>query len=358
MKDSFVYNGYPAHVIFGYDTSRQLAEEAEALGIQRALILTTAGHKDRAEDIAAHLGKRNAGIYAGAVMHTPVDVTEKAMEIFKSLGADGTVAIGGGSTIGLGKAIALRTDCPQIVVPTTYAGSEMTPYLGQTEDGIKETLTSHKVLPETVIYDISLTHTLPPRLSATSGINAIAHAVESLYAKNTNPIICMMAVEGIRSLRQALPIVMDDPDNQDGRSGALYGAWLCSTVQGLVGMALHHKLCHAIGGTFGLSHSDTHTNVLPHVVAYNYSETTTAMEQLAQALDVIDPITGLFELNQELGIQMSLRELGMPESGIETIVQLVMDTPYWNPRPMNRNEIRKLLKRVWAGLPPMANVDF
>ena len=198
------------------------------------------------------------------------------------------MAIGGGSTTGLGKAIALRTDLPQIVLPTSYAGSEMTPVVGQTSGGIKTTQSSPKILPEIVIYDVDLTMTMPPKLSATSGINAIAHAVEALYARDRNPVISLMAQEGIRTLAQALPKICAQPDDRAARTDALYGAWLSGICLGAVGMALHHKLCHTLGGSFNLPHAETHTVILPHALAYNAPAAPDAMARIATALGVRD----------------------------------------------------------------------
>ena len=200
-------------------------------------------------------------------MHTPTDVTERGLARARELDADCLVALGGGSTTGLGKAIALRTDLPQVAVPTTYAGSEATPILGETVGGRKTTLRSPKVLPEVIVYDVDLTLTLPASLSATSGINAIAHAVEALYAKEANPVVSMLATAGIAALARALPRIAADLRDLDARSDALYGAWACGTCLGSVGMALHHKLCHVLGGTFDLPHAETHAVVLPHAVA-------------------------------------------------------------------------------------------
>jgi alcohol dehydrogenase class IV len=301
------------------------------------------------------LGERAAGIFAGAVMHTPVEVSERATAIARESGADCTVALGGGSTIGLGKAIALRTDLPQICIPTTYAGSEMTPIIGQTEGGLKTTQRTDKVLPETVIYDVDLTLTLPPALSATSGINAIAHAVEALYAQDRNPVISLMAEEGVRALALALPVITRNPTDKDARADALYGAWLCGTCLGAVGMALHHKLCHVLGGTFNLPHAETHTIVLPHALAYNAAAAPEAVAALARALGGSDPATRLFELAGQLRAPRALREIGMPQDGIERASDLALKNPYWNPRPLEREGIRTLIARAWAGEPPQSN---
>jgi alcohol dehydrogenase class IV len=207
--------------------------------------------------VAALLGDLAVGIHAGAVMHTPIGATEEAVQVARELAADAVVAIGGGSTTGLGKAVALRTDLPQIVLPTTYAGSEMTPILGETKHGAKTTLRTLKVLPEVVIYDVDLTMRLPPAIAATSGMNAMTHAVEALYAKDRNPMISLMAEEGLAALAHALPRITGDPQNRAARSDALYGALLCGTCLGSVCMALHHKLCHVLGGAFNLPHAET-----------------------------------------------------------------------------------------------------
>lgn len=357
MTNRFEYNGLPAHVVFGYDTLDCVPAEVEKLGIRQALVLTTPEFEDKGNQIADRLGSLSAGVYAGARMHTPVDVTENAMAFFQAQKADGTVAIGGGSTIGLGKAIALRTDCPQLVIPTTYAGSEMSPYLGQTENGVKTTISSRKVLPETVIYDVGLTHTLPTHFTAASGINAIAHSAEALYAKNTNPVVNLMAAEGISALHKALPKVVANSADREGRFDALYGAWLCSVVQGQVSMALHHKICHCLGGSFDLPHADIHANVLPHAIAYNSRDAGAAVEIIAASIRSNDAAQGLFDFNREIGVYTSLKELGMPEDGIEVIIDQIMSTPYWNPRPMNRGAVTKLLQRVWAGDPPQYDPD-
>lgn len=351
----FVYTSLPARVIFGSGTLAGLGKEIGRLGCSRALILSTPQQQAKAKALAEQIGALAAGIYANATMHTPVDVTAQALAVAKDLNADVTVALGGGSTIGLGKAIALRTDLPQIVVPTTYAGSEATPILGETKDGLKTTQRSMKVLPELILYDVDLTLTLPVRLSVTSGMNAIAHAVEALYAQDANPITSLMAQEAIRALAQALPVIVKEPRNSEARSDALYGAWLCGICLGTVGMALHHKLCHTLGGTFDLPHAETHAVVLPHAAAYNASAAPSAMKSLARALDVDDPVRGLYDLERALGAPTSLKELGMPQDGLDKAADLALANPYWNPRPLERSAIRALLDDAWVGRPPSSS---
>jgi maleylacetate reductase len=351
MQD-FVYQSAPMRVVFGTGTQRQLPDELSRLGITRALVLATPRQKELIANIREMIGERFAGVFTGAVMHTPVEVTERAMETVREVRADCIVAIGGGSTTGLGKAIALRTDLPQIVLPTSYAGSEMTPVVGQTSGGIKTTQSSPKILPEIVIYDVDLTMTMPAGLSATSGINAIAHAVEALYARDRNPVISLMAQESIRMLAYALPRICARLDDRTARTDALYGAWLSGICLGAVGMALHHKLCHTLGGSFNLPHAETHTVILPHALAYNAPAAPEAMTCIAAALGAPDAALGLHDLARKLAAPASLREIGMPESGIDQAADLAVKNPYWNPRTIERDAIRELIARAWRGDAP------
>ena len=250
--EPFVYNAAPGRVVFGHGTIGQTGAEMDRLGLKRALVLTTPQQDADGQRLFESLGVRASGHYRNATMHTPVHVTEQALQLARNLNIDCTIALGGGSTTGLGKAIAYRTDLPQIVIPTTYAGSEMTDILGETKQGLKTTVRDPKILPEVVIYDVDLTLGLPVSLSATSGMNAIAHAVEAVYAKDKNPVITLMSVEGIRALAKALPIIVKSPHDKVARSDALYGAWLCGVALGAISMSLHHKLCHVFGGSFDL----------------------------------------------------------------------------------------------------------
>lgn len=246
--NAFEYNGNPARVVFGTGTIQKLPQELVKLGASRPLLLSTPYQVAQAEDVSTILQGKIAGVFSEARIHTPIDVTQRACDLATSAEADAVVSIGGGSTIGLGKAISIRTGLPHIAIPTTYAGSEVTPILGETADGRKETRSDPKILPTVVVYDVDLTLTLPVGLTASSGVNAIAHAVEALYAQNGNPIISILAVEGVKALANALPELINDPASKSARSAALYGAWLCGTCLGNVGMSLHHKLCHTLGG--------------------------------------------------------------------------------------------------------------
>lgn len=253
--DPFEYNASPARVIFGSGTLQRLPDEIKRQNLSKPLLLSTPQQTKQLAMLEQLLAGKVTSIskYTNATMHTPTHITDEALAYAKSVSADCVVSIGGGSTIGLGKAISIRTGLPHICIPTTYAGSEMTPILGETQDGKKTTRSDEKIRPGTVIYDVDLTMTLPVGMSATSGVNAIAHAVEALYAKNRNPIMTLFATEGIRNLAESLPELVENPQSVSARQRALYGAWLCATCLGNVGMALHHKLCHTLGGSFNLS---------------------------------------------------------------------------------------------------------
>jgi maleylacetate reductase len=349
----FTYQALPMRVVFGAGSLAKLPEEVAALGLTRVLVLCSPEQEITGKQVADALGDRAAGVLPEARMHVPVEVARRARQLAGELGADGCVAVGGGSAVGLGKAIALEHGLPVIAVPTTYAGSEMTPVWGLTENGAKRTGRDIRVLPRSVVYDPELTLTLPAQLSATSGMNAIAHAVEGLYAPDATPIVSLMAEEGTRALASALPAVVADGADLDARGEAQYGAWLCGAVLAATTMSLHHKLCHTLGGTLDLPHAQTHTVVLPHALAYNQPAAPDALAALARALGgVDDPARALWELAGRLGAPRSLAELGMQESDIGRIADLAVANPYANPRPVTRDGVESLLRAAWAGEPP------
>lgn len=351
-KDTFAYCSQQYRVVFGVGTSARLGEETERLGIKRALVLTTPEQHDLGHRLGAGLGDKLAGLFAGARMHTPVEITNEALGIVESRDIDGLIAIGGGSTVGLGKALSLRTGLPHLAMPTTYAGSEMTPILGETANGIKTTRHSQDLVPDTVIYDVDLTVSLPPKVSAASGLNAIAHAVEALYAPDANPLTSLMAEEGIAALARALPLIMAAPDGVVARRDALYGAWLCGACLGAVGMSLHHKLCHVLGGMFNLPHAETHAIVLPHAAAYNAAAAPEAMARVARALHATNASQGLFDLARKLSLPHALADIGMPQDGIARAAEMAVRNPYANPRPVNRIPIEDLIAAAWRGDAP------
>ncbi|MFS8980635.1 maleylacetate reductase [Cupriavidus necator] len=350
----FIYEAHAARVVFGAGTSGQVAEEIERLGARRALVLCTPNQVADAQRISDLLGSLSAGIFAGAVMHVPVESAREAVARARTAGADCVVAIGGGSTTGLGKAIALETGMPILAIPTSYAGSEMTPIYGLTEAGLKKTGRDLRVLPRAVIYDPALTVGLPAGLTVTSGLNAIAHAAEGLYARDANPVMSLMAEEGIRALASGIPAVFREPADLDARAQCLYGAWLCGTVLGSVGMALHHKLCHTLGGSFNLPHAETHTIVLPHAIAYNAAAAPEAMARIQRATGTtgVSAPAALFDLAARHGAPVALRDIGMREQDLDRAADIALANPYWNPQPIEREAIRALLQAAYDGVRP------
>jgi len=345
----FTYASLPTRVVFGKGSLASLEEEITLLGASRALVLCTPNQRADADAVTRRLGSRCAGVYDRAVMHVPIETARDARAEAMRLGADCAVAIGGGSTIGLGKAIALEHDLPILAIPTTYAGSEMTPIYGITEAGVKKTGRDARVLPRTVIYDPDLTMGLPLDMSVTSGMNAIAHACEGLYAPDANPVMSLLAVEGIVALARHLPRLLENASDEDARSACLYGAWLCGTVLGHLSMSLHHKLCHTLGGTFNLPHAETHTVMLPHVLAYNRDAAPEAMRRIAGALGSDDAAHGMQALSRSLRAPQALRDLRMPVEGIERVIELTLTHRYANPRDLEAGALRRLLEDAWEG---------
>ena len=352
---AFTYQCAPARVVFGRGSLNRLEEELLALNVQRALVLCTPEQRETAESVAARLGARAAGVFDRAAMHVPIETAREAVSHARSVGADGMVAVGGGSTIGLGKAIALEHALPIVAIPTTYAGSEMTSIYGITEGGIKKTGRDPRVLPRTVLYDPDLIRTLPFKVCVTSGFNAMAHAAEALYAHDGNPVVSLMAEEGLRAMAAALRGLQEEPQSDAAREQGLYGAWLCGTVLGAASMGLHHKLCHTLGGSYNLPHAETHTVMLPHTLAYNALCAPAAMSRAARALGTVESRVpqALHDLMRATGAPLALQELGMPAESLDRVADLAVQNPYPNPRPLDRAALRAMLQRAYDGEPPL-----
>lgn len=348
----FVFPGLATRVVFGHGTLAQVPDEVARLGHSRALVLATEQQAEQARALADRLGDRAAGVFAGAVMHTPVEVTERALAAFRAAGADCVVALGGGSTTGLGKAIALRTGADQVVVPTTYAGSEMTDILGETAAGEKVTRRDPAIRPEVVVYDVDLTLTLPVGLTVTSALNAIAHAMEGFYAPDRHPVTEALSRDAMGAFARAMPVLVRDPGDRGARADALFAAWGCSLTLGHVTMALHHKLAHVLGGSFGLPHAETHAVLLPHTTAFNEDAVGGLLAPIAAAFGHARAGAGLWHFAQGLGAPMRLADLGLVEADLDRAAEIAVKNPYANPRPVEREGIRKLLQNAFDGRCP------
>jgi maleylacetate reductase len=354
---AFTHTSLPARVVFGRGTLPRVVDEVERLGLSRVLVLCTPGQTEQGEQVAALLAGLSVGVYAEAVMHVPTDVAAAAVEHARATGADGCLAVGGGSSVGLGKAIALETGLPLLAAPTTYAGSEMTPVWGLTGAAGKRTGRDLRVLPVSVVYDVDLTMGLPVEISVTSAVNALAHAVEATYAPDGSPLIDVMAREAATTLYAGAKRIATDPHDTGARTQLLYGAWLAGCCLGATTMSLHHKLCHIIGGSFDLSHAWTHTVILPYVMAFNLRRGTRSHALMAEALADDQPGTALWETLTRLGWMRSLADLGMPGEGVDHVVDQATASPYANPYDVTADDVRDLVGAAWRGEAPAANAD-
>ncbi|HUQ48882.1 MAG TPA: maleylacetate reductase [Gemmatimonadaceae bacterium] len=345
----FVSDSGASRVVFGSGTFAQLADEAERLDITRAMLVSTPGRAGLARSAEEILRDRVAARFDGAVIHVPSHVAGAARNIALAVNADCLIALGGGSAIGVAKAVALATGIPIIAVPTTYSGSEMTPIWGRTSDGLKQTGRDAKVQPRVVIYDPELTLGLPATVSAASGMNAIAHCIEALYAVDATAASTEAAIRGIELLSKSLPQIVADPGTLTAREAALEGAWLAGFALGCVQMALHHKLCHALGGALDLPHAETHAVLLPYTASFNRQAAAHAMHLAGAALEAADAPTALLGLETRIGTPLSLEKIGMKESEIDRVAGLAVEHEYPNPRPVTKSEIHELLGAAFRG---------
>ncbi len=339
-----------ARVIFGWGAVRELGRLVKDIGAARPAVICTPDRAVDAERVMAQLTEAPL-LLAEAVMHSPVAVSEMAAGKATRHGVDLLISIGGGSSIGLGKALTKRLGLPHITLPTTYAGSEVTPILGQTNGGEKLTERDDRLRPSVIIYDPDLGLSLPARLAAASGMNALAHAVEALTTSRDENIQ-WAARRSITAFADALPKIVSDPADPAPRANALYAAWLAGYCLAEAPMALHHKLCHALGGAYDMPHAETHAALLPHSFAYNAPACPDAVRDLTEIF-AGDPVNALFSLVKDLGLSMRLSELGLPQDGIDRVARLACANPYANPRAFDVPAIAGLLRRGWGGERPL-----
>jgi maleylacetate reductase len=347
----FIHEFLPGRVMFGEGSLDRLPGEVERLGRSRVMLIVS--------DAEAHLGDRAATALAEKValrwsrirQHVPVELAAEAIEAAGAARVDLLVSIGGGSTTGLAKAVALTTRLPIVAVPTTYAGSEMTPIWGRTEDGVKTTGRDPVVLPTAVVYDPALTVSLPSAITGASGMNALAHCVEATYARNASPVTTSLAVESVRTLASALPDAVRRPDDLTARSDALYGAFLAGTVLATAGISIHHHVCHVLGGMFDLPHAELHTVVLPQAVAAVATADPGSVRHLASVLGPDVP-GALYDLAKDLALPTSLAEIGMSADRIEEAVPRVVAATAGDPTPLSQDSARRLLQDAVSGVRP------
>jgi maleylacetate reductase len=348
---SFAYDALPGRIVFGVGAVERLGEELDRLGARR--VLAVAG-KRAIDGLVQRLGDRWAGSVTDVQQHVPVTAAGRAVATARELQADCLVAMGGGSATGLAKAVALEHQAPIVAVPTTYAGSEVTPIYGLTGPEGKRTGRDLRVLPRTVVYDPALTTGLPPEVTGPSGMNALAHCVEALYAPGANPVTSLLAEEGARVLARGLPGAVADPDDLAARSDALLGAWLAGAAMAAAGVGLHHQLCHLLGGAYRLPHAELHAAVLPHAVRFVAPAARPQLARLAGALGVDDVAGGLWDLGRRLGTPASLAELGLAEAELDRAAAQAVARVVQTPRRAGVSELRTVLEAAWQGRRPSA----
>ncbi|MCI2420619.1 maleylacetate reductase and hydroxyquinol 1,2-dioxygenase domain-containing protein [Saccharopolyspora sp. K220] len=354
MSLEFEHRTLGQRVLFGTGRAAQhVAAEVRRLGATSIMLVAAPPERELAAKVTADI--EVAVSYDDVAQHVPVDTAIKARHMAEQRGVDLLLSVGGGSTTGLAKAVALTTGLPIIAVPTTYAGSEATNVWGLTEDARKTTGVDDRVLPVTVVYDAELTLSLPADLSAASGLNALAHCVDSLWAPRADPINAALATEGIRTLAASLPTVVEKPRDVDAREQLLYGAYLSAVAFASAGSGIHHKICHVLGGAYNLPHAETHAVVLPHVLALNSAAAPDAVARIADALGGTDAVAALNQLYTRLGAPTALKDLRLAEANLDEATDLILPAvPPSNPQPVTWDDVRALLRTAWAGAPPQA----
>jgi len=351
---NFSYKPLPWNITFGSGSVKNINSELDKLGFSKALILSTPGQTVNAEIILSLLGDKAVGLFDKAKMHVPAATVEQAALSASELKADCTISIGGGSTTGLGKALALKHDLPNIAIPTTYAGSEMTNIWGITQNDRKVTGRDNCVVPNLIIYDPELTLSLPAHIVGPSGINALAQAVVNVATDTQNSMVTLMAREAIRSISEFLPKIIADPADIEARSKVLYGSSMAGAALGTGTTSIHHKLCHTFGGTFNTPHAETHAILLPHSVAYNARATAAGTKQVAKDMNVADAATGLYELAQKVGAPTALKQIGIEEADLNKAVAVAMEMKIENPEPVSADRLRRMLENAYHGHAPVS----
>jgi homogentisate 1,2-dioxygenase len=354
MTRQFTMQRGTTRVVFGAGASESILPEIESLGLQRVVVVCSASRKDEAAAVLRRLGGRGAGVLPLAREHVPVETVTQAKREVERTTADGVLAMGGGSAIGLAKALALATPVRVLCLPTTYSGSEMTPVYGITEGGEsreKKVDRDERVRPALVVYDPRLTLALPRAATLSSLWNAMAHAIEGLWARSSDRATALSAEAALRLLASAATRLAARLDDEGAREDALEGAYLAGGVFGDVGGGLHHKLCHVLGGAFNLAHAPTHAALLPYVVAFHRASAPEAMAAIARALGVLDPVEGVARLAQRTGVAVGLEKLGMPREGLERVEDILLAMPPFHPRPLDRPALSAMLAAAWSGPP-------
>jgi alcohol dehydrogenase class IV/protocatechuate 3,4-dioxygenase beta subunit len=351
MSLAFTWQASPSRVTLRHGAVDAIADEVAHAGGSRALVIAGGPSvADGLQRVLRQLAERAVAVIDDAAQHVPADNATSAAARAREAGADIVVTIGGGSATGLGKAVAVMCSLPLIAIPTTYAGSEMTPVWGRTDGGRKVTERDDRALPVAVIYDPALYRGMPARLAGASGMNALAHCLEALWLPATSPMTRALAAFGVRQLTNGLPRVVADPDDTDAHAKNLVGACVAGLSFAQAGSGIHHRTCHVLGGGWNLPHAETHAVLLPHSTALVAAHSPETAQRLGHVMGGGDPAQRVFALLEQLDLPRSLAELGLPETALSNATQRVLAASRDDPLA-DEMAVREMLAAAYAGRP-------
>lgn len=382
--DSFHYVSYAQEVIFGPGSLAQLGEAVERFGFQRLLLCTS--HSVRAgghvAPLESALGARLVGVFDHVIQHVQDTQVDEVLALAVEKKVDALIGLGGGSPLGMAKTVAFKLDgkgaghpaaavspvdqprTPVVAIPTTYAGSEMTSVYGTTQTREtpprKVTVSDPRIAPKLVVYDPELTMDLPPEITASTGINALAHCIEALYSITRNPLSTAAALSAVRHIHNSLLRCYTDGSDLEARTEMLLGAHLAGLSLASVKMGLHHGLCHVLGGTANVPHGIANSIILPHAMRFNADVTAPQLLPAAEAMGISS--TGLspaavieseaqciFELIGNMNVPQRLRDAGVKQTDLPALAQLGFQNGGIknNPKPITAAQIETLLRAAW-----------
>lgn len=339
---------------FGAGSAKALSSDCKQLGIHKLMVIGTPSARDRYSETLDPLHTATAAHFFKAQPHCPVETVEACRQAYRRAGCNGVVAIGGGSTLGLGKILAAEEGAIFIAVPTTYSGTEATAIFGRKIDGEKRTVIDDACRPSLIVYDPELSQSLPADITVMTGMNSVAHAVDALYGQNSGsmhigPLTIALAREALFAHQKGLSAVVHGEDNIANRQRLLYAGFLGGLLISMHGIAIHHRLCHVIGGLFDVPHGATNSIILPHAVAYNTGVVPQADQLIQEVFEGDNPAKCIYQFTQSLNAPADLREFGVPESAATQIAQHQIAHGGWNPREVTLASLTELVKNAING---------
>jgi maleylacetate reductase len=366
---TWVHTGFAQQIHFGRGTLARVRAIVRDLGGRRVMLVTTRSRAESAEArrLVTGLGPVVESVFAEARAHVPTAVVQAALQQARRDGVDTIVSFGGGSCADLGKAVCYFTEqeagtpgasffdrpaLPHIAVPTTYSGAEVTPYFGMTDEHTrrKSGAGGPTIAPAAVVYDPEVTLSTPPRISAETGMNALAHCVEAAYSPARTPEAEAVAIAGAARIFRALPQVIARPGDLGARTEMLAAAALAGRCLQNASMGVHHGLAQLLGGRTAIAHGLANGVLLAHAVRFNADAVPDELDRLARALSVADVATAIDELRATLGLPGSLAECGVTDDDLDAVARLAESSPAVaaNPKPVSAADARAILDAAFG----------